>query len=93
MLLERTGAQAMFITRNSGTRHDWLLVNVGTGWYHFDPLNSGPSAKYRCCMLTTEQVQTLYPNFWRFNEKLYPAAATEPFAVDGYGPSDRHAAP
>ena len=93
VLLERTGAQAMFITRNSGTRHDWLLVNVGTGWYHFDPLNSGPSAKYRCCMLTTEQVQTLYPNFWRFNEKLYPATATEPFAVDGYGPSDRHAAP
>ena len=82
VLLERTGAQAMFITRNSGIRHDWLLVNVGTGWYHFDPLNSGPSAKYRCCMMTTEQVRALYPNFWRFNEKLYPLTATEPFKKD-----------
>lgn len=81
-LLERTGAQAMFVTRNSGIRHDWLLVNVGTGWYHFDPLNSGPSARYRCFMLSTKEVETIYPFFWRFNEKLYPTTATEPFVKD-----------
>ena len=82
VLLEKIGARAIFITRNSGIRHDWLLVDLGTGWYHFDPLNSGPSAKFQCFMLTTKEVQDLYPFFWRFNEKNYPELADTPFVRD-----------
>ena len=82
ILLERIGAKVMFITRNSGAHHYWLLVDLGTGWYHFDTYNDGPSRKYDCFMLTTQEVLDLYPFFWKYDHKVYPETATEPFVWD-----------
>ena len=82
LLLEKIGAKAMFVTRYNGFRHYWLMVDLGTGWYHFDPLNKGPSRKYECFMLTTEEVLDLYPYFWRYDHRVYPETATERFRRD-----------
>ena len=82
VLLERVGAKVMFVQRNSGFRHFWLMVDVGTGWYHFDPLNHGPSRRYQCFMLTTAETQDLYPFFWRYDHKVYPDTPTTPFQRD-----------
>ena len=82
VLLEGVGAQVMFIQRDSGYRHYWLMVNVGTGWYHFDPLNSGPSRRFECFMLTTEETDGLYHFFWRYDHKVYPDTPTVPFQRD-----------
>ena len=81
-LLEKIGARVMFITRRSSARHYWLLVDLGTGWYHFDTYNDGPSRKFECFMLTTEEVLDLYPFFWRYDHKVYPESATERFVRD-----------
>ena len=79
VLLEKIGARTMFITRNSNAHHYWLLVDLGTGWYHFDPYNSGPSRKFECFMLTTEEVLDLYPSFWKYDHRVYPETPTTPF--------------
>ena len=82
ILLEKIGARTMFVTRDSGNRHYWLMVDLGSGWYHFDPLNSGPSRRFQCFMLTTEEVLDLYPFFWKYDHKVYPETATTPFIRD-----------
>lgn len=82
ILLEKIGAKAMFVTRNHAFRHYWLMVDVGTGWYHFDPLNSGPSRKFQCFMLTTGQVLDLYPFFWKYDHMIYPDTPETPFVKD-----------
>ena len=81
-LLERIGAKAIIVTRASAARHYWLLVDVGTGWYHFDAFNSGPSRGYECFMLTAEEVKDLYSFFWRYDHSAYPETATARFVRD-----------
>jgi hypothetical protein len=77
-LLDETDIPYMSVTRKGGaTRHYWLLVNVGTGWYHLDA-NNNTVAHWRCFMWTN--AQCAYPvGFWAFEESIYPAVATEPF--------------
>ena len=82
LLLDKIGAKTMFITRYSNAHHYWLLVDLGTGWYHFDPLNDGPSRKFECFMLTTEEVLRLYPFFWRYDHKVYPDTPTSRYIRD-----------
>ena len=37
-LLDELEIDYMSVTRKGGrTRHYWVIVNIGTGWYHFDP--------------------------------------------------------
>lgn len=82
ILLERIGAKVMFVTRKSSYRHFWLMVDLGTGWYHFDPLNHGPSRRYQCFMLTTEETHDLYPFFWRYDHTVYPDTPKESFNMN-----------
>lgn len=82
ILLEKIGAKVMFVMRNSANRHYWLMVDLGTGWYHFDPLNSGPSRRYQCFMLTTEEALGLYRFFWQYDRKIYPNTPDTPFVWD-----------
>ena len=83
LLLEQTDAQILSVERYGGsTRHYWLLVNVGSGWYHFDACNAG-KGKNRCFMWTNEQTTALSKSFWRFDESLYPPIATEPYSPEG----------
>ena len=77
LLLEHTDAEIMSVERLGGrTRHYWLLVNIGTGWYHFDACNAG-TGKHRCFMWTNEQTNAVSTRFWHYDETLYPPVATE----------------
>ena len=78
-LLEKLEIPYMSVTRLGGaTRHYWLLVNIGTGWYHFDCLKNG-FLPYKCFMWTNQQLKVMPKYFWRFAEEDYPPIATEPF--------------
>ena len=80
-LLDELKIPYMSVTRRGGaTRHYWLIVNIGTGWYHFDPLKTRVH-RYSCFMWTTKQCLAK-PYFWRFYEENYPPIATEPFDYD-----------
>ena len=79
LLLEHTGAELMSVERYGGrTHHYWMLVNLGSGWYHVDACNTG-KAKKRCFMWTNAQKDKVSKAFWRFDESLYPPIATEPY--------------
>lgn len=83
-LLEKAGADVQVVTRYGGkknTRHWWLLVDLGTGYYHFDAINVGPK-NYTCFMRTTAEVLKRSKSFWSFNQSLYPATPTEPFSME-----------
>ena len=77
-LLDELQVPYMSVTRKSTTsRHYWVIVNIGTGWYHFDPLVTSIH-KHRCFMWTNQQCK-VKSYFWRFHEENFPAIATEPF--------------
>lgn len=80
-LLDELGVEYMSLTRLGGrTRHYWVIVNIGTGWYHFDP-TLAPRHKHKCFMWTNEQCQ-VKPYFWRYDHSKYPEIATERFDYD-----------
>lgn len=82
-LLERIGAQTMCVERHGGkdTHHYWLLVNLGTGWYHMDTINVGPQ-NFECFMRTTKDILTRSTYFWSFDQSLYPATPTEDYVLE-----------
>ena len=59
------------------TRHYWVNVNVGTGWYVFDPTWT-PKHKAECFMWTKRQCNS-FRLYWYYDESKYPPLATEPF--------------
>ncbi len=80
-LLDELEIDYMSVTRKGGrTRHYWVIVNIGTGWYHFDPIIA-PHHKHKCFMWTNKQCQ-VKPYFWRYEKDRYPEIATEPFDYD-----------
>ncbi len=79
LLLERTDAQIVSVTRKStNSHHYWMLVNIGTGWYHYDACRAW-TGKYRCFMWTDEQTRRHSKTYWRYDKSLYPPVATEPY--------------
>ncbi len=80
-LLDELGVEYMSLTRLGGrTRHYWVIVNIGTGWYHYDP-TLAPRHKHKCFMWTNQQCQ-VKPYFWRYDHSKYPDIATEKFDYD-----------
>ena len=80
-LLDELDVPYMSVTRkSSSTRHYWVIVNIGTGWYHYDPLITSVH-RHRCFMWTNQQCK-VKPYFWRFHEENFPPIATEPFDYD-----------
>ncbi len=80
-LLDETDIPYMSVTRKGGyTRHFWLIVNVGTGWYHLDANHNG-TAHWKCFMWTNKQV-SYPPVFWNYEHSIYPEIATEPFVAE-----------
>ena len=70
-LLEQTEAEVFSMQRKSfNTNHYWLLVNVGTGWYHFDATNSREHG-YKCRMWTDEQCSVM-GRFWAYEVSACP---------------------
>lgn len=80
-LLDELGIEYMSVQRQGGrTRHYWTIVNIGTGWYHFDT-TVAPRHKHKCFMWTNEQCK-VKPYFWRYDHSKYPDIATERFDYD-----------
>ena len=87
-LLDQIDVEYMSVTRKGGrTRHYWVIVNVGTGWYHFDPTIASQH-KHRCFMWTNKQCK-VKPYFWRFDESKYPPIADTPFDKDAVIAAER----
>ena len=77
-LLEKLEIPYMSVTRlNGSTRHYWMIVNIGTGWYHFDTMTNSTHPQ-KCFMWTNQQLSIL-PHFWRYAKDNYPPIATEFF--------------
>lgn len=80
-LLTRLGIENMEVIR-IGETHFWNLVNLGSGWYHFDA--SPKSSNFQCFMLTDEEVAAYGPSIGRpeyydFDKSLYPSTPAEKF--------------
>lgn len=81
LLQEIDGAQVLSVERMNGkTQHFWCLVNLGSGWYHFDTCNVGPQ-HYKCFMKMNSDLAPLSPQYWVFDHSLYPEVATTPFVM------------
>lgn len=83
-LMEEIGAKTICVERYGGSKdtdHYWLLVNLGTGWYHVDAINVGPR-NYDCFMKTDEELLRRGRNFWSFNRSLYPPSPKESFVLE-----------
>ncbi len=77
-LLDEIGINYMSVQRQSSqTRHYWVIVNIGTGWYHFDPLYVRRLGF--CCFMWTNRQCAIKSYYWRFDHAKYPEIATEPF--------------
>ena len=67
-------------TERRKTRHYWINVNLGTGWYVFDPTWTRYH-KFECFMWTEKQCDSCVL-YWHFDTRNYPPLATEPFDYD-----------
>ena len=91
VLLDNCGIDNLPIERDSkSSSHYWLLVNIGTGWYHFDPLAPNNAYPFKCFMKTDAQVKAYSrsrtdgkTNYYKFDESLYPERATEKYKDPG----------
>lgn len=86
-MLDRIGIDYISVYRLGGTTlHFWLLVDVGTGWYHFDPT---PARHKLDCFMWTDEQCLVKPRFWRYDHTLFPDTATEPFDYDAQVEKER----
>ena len=79
LLLSKIDCKTMDVERLGGkTHHYWLLVNVGTGWYHFDPTPNKRSGFMR----TDAELLTDYGKlYWNYDKSDFPEVATEKFKM------------
>ena len=87
VLLDQCGIDNLPVERYKGhSSHYWLLVNIGTGWYHYDPSPQSLEDPFRCFMKTDAQVKYYSEHrsdgrndYYRYDESKYPARATEQY--------------
>lgn len=75
------GVEVMSVERLGGrTNHYWCLVNVGTGWYHYDTC---PNHIYGTCFMRTNgQLHNGEGKaYWKFDMSLFPEVATKSFKM------------
>lgn len=85
VLLDNCGIDNLPVQRDSDrSTHYWLLVNVGTGWYHLDTLAPYAQYPFKCFMKTDAQVEAYSrsrtdgkTDYYKFDGSLYPQRATE----------------
>lgn len=77
VLLTRAGIPNMRVTRVGGySSHYWNLINVGTGWYHFDATPT--RERVNNFMFTSVQAEQFtrmisqVPNYYVYDKSLYP---------------------
>lgn len=76
-------------SRRRPTRHYWVHVNVGTGWYVFDPTWT-PLHKFTCFMWTEAQCDSCR-QYWQFDKAKHHSLATERFDYDVVVQAERSA--
>ena len=64
-------------TQRRKTRHYWCIVNLGTGWYVFDPTYT-PKHKASSFMWNEEQCKK-FPQYWNYDKSILPELAKERF--------------
>lgn len=87
VLLDRCGIDNLPVERyKASSSHYWLLVNIGTGWYHYDVSPQSAQDPFRCFMKTDAQVKAYArgrsdgrSDYYKFNESLYPERATQKY--------------
>ena len=79
-LLDELGVEYMSVTRIGWkSQHFWVIVNIGTGWYHFDAINY---YRWNKCFMWTDEQCAVKEYFWRYDHSFYPEIATERFDYD-----------
>lgn len=88
-LLNKIGAATIDVERAPGVRNDhhyWLLVDLGSGYYHFDATRR--VHYFNGFMATDAQVKAYSTNvvngFYYFDETLYPATPATEFTFTQY---------
>ncbi len=80
-LLDETEIQYLSVERvktaQRRTRHYWVLVNLGTGWYVYDPTYT-PRHKAYAFMWTESQCKK-FPLYWNYDKTILPELATKRF--------------
>jgi transglutaminase-like putative cysteine protease len=85
ILLHRIGVETMDVQRSGGSAaHYWLMVNLGTGWYHFDATRR---KEYFDGFMATDAEIADYTNkvgdnFYTYDKTGYPATPVEEFKID-----------
>lgn len=87
VLLNHIDCEVLSVERIEGIpgheEHYWCLVNLGTGWYHFDTINVGPDDA-QCFMFTQAECDSHSDHFWRYDKTKYPELETKPFSMDDF---------
>ena len=90
-LLDETGIEYESVERVKSprrqTRHYWVHVNVGTGWYVFDPTWT-PLHKFTCFMWTEAQCDSCR-QYWQFDKTKHHPLATDRFDYDAVVQAER----
>lgn len=76
-LLLKAGIRVMGVERQSNGAYYWCLVDLGSGWYNFDPCNTSPD-KSGCFMKTSDELKKINSAYWSFDTKIYPATELRP---------------
>lgn len=87
VLLDNAGIDNLPVERYGGkTSHFWLLVNVGTGWYHYDCTPQSAEDPFRCFMKTDAQAKAYAKSrsdgrsdYYDIDYSKYPELATEKY--------------
>jgi hypothetical protein len=87
VLLDQCGIDNLPVERYKGrSSHYWLLVNIGTGWYHYDASPQSAEDPFRCFMKTDKQVnayarsrQDGRRDYYQIDYSKYPELATEKY--------------
>ncbi|MBO5318165.1 MAG: transglutaminase domain-containing protein [Oscillospiraceae bacterium] len=87
VLLDNCGIENRKIERSGGkTDHVWLLVNVGSGWYHMDTSPQSLKDPFVCFMKTDQEVWDYAKkrkdgrtDYYSFDTTAYPERATEKY--------------
>ncbi len=87
VLLDKLEIENLPVERYKGrSSHYWLLVNIGTGWYHYDTSPQSAEDPFRCFMKTDKQVQSYARNrtdgrsdYYKIDYSKYPELATEKY--------------
>lgn len=87
VLLDNAGIDNIPVERYGGkTSHFWLLVNVGSGWYHYDTTPQSEEDPFRCFMKTDAQVKAYAKrrsdgrrDYYDIDYTKYPELATEKY--------------